>query len=70
MSEQQKECQECVWPLDCCPESGTRQPPRNCPKEPEVWTRTLEDVRGVAPEVDGTPLGEADEIPVGALALT
>ncbi len=68
MSEQQRECQQCVWPLDCCPESGTRQPPADCPREAEAWNGRFDEGQWAQPE--GTPLGEADEIPVGALALT
>ncbi len=42
MIDETKRCDNCAWPLDCCPEQQTGQLlAADCPRVPDVWDRRL-----------------------------
>ncbi len=48
MVDDQKECETCSWPLDCCTEDGTpkvKPVAVDCPRDHQLWERRLGEAR-------------------------
>ncbi len=64
MRDEESACQNCAWPLDCCPERQADDRERtvlDCPREHDVWERRLAEEHWTI--ADETPLGEATDLP-------
>ncbi len=64
-----KQCETCSWPLDCCEEQQAAKPVgADCPRDAEVWNRRLGDAGMVpAPATALLKPAETDEELVGEL---
>lgn len=63
MTDDQKLCDTCPWPMDCCTDEGaarTKPVAVDCPRDHVVWERRLGQAR--LDVITGTSLGQVVEL--------
>ncbi len=62
MMDDQKQCDVCPWPLDCCTEDGApRAKAADCPRDHAVWEHHIADARMMLTEVPAVAVTEPEE---------